>query len=134
MKSQAALEYFTIVTVGLVIIIPMIIYLNDAYLSYKDENKISLARIAVDKISNSANWVFSQGPPAKIKIEVSLPEGIESISFANNTVNFRIRTKSGYTDVYKETNMPIVGNISTDSGYYIISLVAFDDYVGISVV
>lgn len=134
MKAQAAMEYFTIVVVGLIIITPMIIYLNDMYLSYSDDNKISLAKITVNKIADSANWVFSQGPPAKVKIEVFIPDNVESISFANNTVNFAVRTKSGVVDVYDTTIMPIYGNLNTKSGYYFISLVAYDNYVNISVV
>lgn len=134
MKAQAAMEYLTIVAVGLIIITPMIIYLNDMYLAYSDENKISLAKITVNKISDSANWVFSQGSPAKVTIEIFIPEGVESISFTNNTVNFAVRTKSGIVDVYDTTIMPIYGTLNPKSGYYFISLVAYDNYVNISVV
>jgi uncharacterized protein (UPF0333 family) len=134
MKSQVAIEYLSIIVVGLVILIPVIGYLNEMYISYKDDNRISMARTTVTKLGDYANWVFSQGPPAKKTIEIYLPDGIEEISFSNNTINFRLKTLSGLTDVFYQTIAPINGNLPDSSGYYFVSLVAYDDYVNLTVV
>lgn len=134
MKSQVAIEYLTIIGIGLMILIPVIGYLNNMYISYRDDNRISLAKTTVSKLGNYADWVFSQGPPAKKTVEIYLPEGIEKISFENNTINFRLKTLSGSTDIFYQTIAPINGNLPNGSGYYFVSLVAYEDYVNITAI
>jgi len=134
MKSQVAVEYLIIVSLAFMILIPLILYLNQTFIGYNDDNKLSRADEAVKKIAHTADWVYSQGPPAKQTIEIFIPKDVEKISLDNKTIEFKVRTSAGVTDVFYETVAELNGALPSTSGYYFISLTAFQDYVNISVV
>jgi len=134
MKAQVAVEYLIITGIGLTLVLISVGYLTNTYQNYSDENKISLAKNTVNKIGETADLVFSQGPPAKMKIEIYIPSGVEEISFSNKTVLFRIKTSAGISDIFYETVPQIVGNLPDKKGNYYVSLSAGEDYVNISVV
>jgi hypothetical protein len=134
MKSQAAVDYFTIISVAFLILVPLVVYLNQLLTGYSGDNSISLAKNAVNKLGETADWVFSQGPPAKNTFMIYIPEGIENVTLNNKVILFKVRTSAGTTDVYYQTVAVLNGYIPKKSGYYHISLIAFDDYVNITVV
>jgi len=134
MKAQIAVEYVMIVSIGLIIILIGSPYLFKTFTAYSDENRISLAKNTVHKIGESADMVFSQGQPAKMKIEVNIPEGIESVSFENKTILFKLKTSSGVNDVFYNTIPQLTGNLPIKSGNYYLSVAAYQDGVNISVV
>ena len=134
MKSQVAVEYLIIVSVAFMILIPTILYLNQTFIGYSDDNKLSKASETVKKIGQTADWVYSQGPPAKQTIEIFIPKDLEEISLNNKTVLFKVRTSAGVSDVFYESVAPLNGTVPSNSGYYFVSLTAFQDYVNISVV
>ena len=134
MKSQVAVEYLIIVSVAFMILIPTILYLNQTFIGYSDSNKLSKASETVKKIGQTADWVYSQGPPAKQTIEIFIPKDLDEISLNNKTVLFKVRTSAGVSDVFYESVAPLNGTVPSNSGYYFVSLTAFQDYVNISVV
>ena len=134
MKSQAAIEYLIIVSVAFMILIPLGVYVNQSLIGYRDNNKISKAWNTVKKLGQSADWVYSQGPPAKISLEVYIPDDLEEVSIDNKNILFRVRTSAGISDVFYVTVPSLNGTIPSNSGYYFVSLTAFADYVNISVV
>ncbi len=134
LKTQAAMEYYTIISVALIILVPLSVYVYQLLNEYGDDTKLSLAKDTVNKLGETADWVFSQGPPAKLSLEVYIPEGIQQISLDNNVILFKMRTSAGVTDVYYQTISPLVGSIPTKSGHYPFSIAANTTYVNISVV
>jgi len=134
MRAQAAIEYYTIIAVALLILLPLSFYVNQLLMGYRDDTKISMARDAVKKLGESADWVYSQGPPARLSVKVYVPEGVEQTSLDNKIILLRVRTSAGITDVYYETVPSLNGSIPIENGYYSISLTAYGNYVNISVV
>lgn len=134
MRAQAAVDYFSIVAVALLILLPLSIYINQLLNNYRDDTKLSHARDAVKKLGENVDWVFSQGPPARRKIEIYIPEGVEETSLENKTILFRVKTSAGISDVYYETVPELGGSIPSKNGHYFVSLVAYEDNVTISVV
>ena len=132
MKAQVSIEYLIIVSVAIMILLPLIIYVNEMIRNYNEETKISLAKNAVKKLGESADWVYSQGEPAKMETEVYFPEGIAQTSLENNTILLRMKVLSGTSDVYYSTISPLNGSIPSIPGYYTISLVSYQNYVNIS--
>jgi len=132
MKAQVSLEYLTIVSIALLILVPLVLYANQMFLGYRENTRTSLAKNAVKKIGENADWVYSQGQPARREIQVYMPDGIEEASLENNEVLLRIRTSAGTSDIFYRTISPLDGSIPSNSGYYKISLVAFQNYVNIS--
>jgi hypothetical protein len=134
MKSQVAVEYLIIVSVAFMILLPLSVYLNQSLIGYKDNSKLSKAWDSVKKLGESADWVYSQGSPAKISVEIYIPDGIEQISLQNRTILFRVRTSAGISDAYYNTVPQLNGNLPANSGYYFVSITAYPNYVDISVV
>ena len=133
MKAQAAAEYLVIIAIALTILVPLILYSSQNLISYKEDVKVSSARDVVNKLAESANWVYSQGPPAKLTVNVCIPEGVQEISLGN-MILFKMKTSAGITDVYHETVPILNGSIPSKSGCYFVSLTAHIDYVNITVV
>ena len=134
MEGQAAIDYFSIISIAFMILIPLSIYVNQLLNNFRDDTRISLARDAVKRLGENADWVYSQGPPAKRSLRIRIPDGIEEVSLDNRTILFKVRTSAGVSDVYYETIPSLNGSLPDKEGDYIVSLTAFEDYVNISVV
>jgi len=134
-KAQSAMEYYTIVAVALLILLPLSIYVYQLLQQYGDETKISLAKDAVNELGETADWVFSQGPPARYTFRsFYIPEGIESTSLDNNMILFRVRTSAGINDIFYHTIPTLDGSIPAESGYYPIAVIAHGNNVTIKVI
>jgi len=134
-KAQSAMEYYTIVVVALIILLPLSVYVYQLLHQYGDDTKLSLAKDAVNELGETADWVFSQGPPARYTFQsFYIPEGIEDASLDNNMILFRIKTSAGISDIYYNTIAPLNGSIPTKSGYYPIAVIAHGNNVTIKVV
>lgn len=132
MKGQTALEYFIIVSVAFLILLPLVIYANELIINYNDETRISLAENAVKKIGENSDWVYSQGQPAMRTFPVYMPGGIEHVSLESSTVLIRVRTTAGTQDSYYNTISPLNGSLPSSEGYYMVSLTAYQNFVNVS--
>ncbi len=134
MKGQVATEYLIIVSVAFAILIPLTFYVNELLMGYRDNSKVSRAWTAVKKLGESTDWVYSQGPPAKITLQVYIPDDVDEITLNDKTFIFKIKTSSGISDVFYTTVTDLDGYLPKKSGYYQVSLTAFSNYVNVSVV
>jgi hypothetical protein len=134
MKSQAAVEYFTIISIALFLLLPLSLYVNELLTGYRDDTRLSLAKDLVKKLGENVDWVYSQGPPARVSLKVYVPEGVEEASLENKTILLRMRTSAGLSDVYYMAVPELNGSLPSESGYYSVSLVAYENYVNISVI
>jgi hypothetical protein len=134
-KAQSAMEYYTIIALALVILLPLSVYVYQLLNQYRDDAKISVAKDAVNELGETADWIFSQGPPAVYTFQsFYIPEGIESIDLNDNGIIFKIRTSAGVSDIYYNTISPLDGSIPSKSGYYPIAVIAYENNVTIKVV
>jgi hypothetical protein len=132
-KAQVAVEYLIVVSLSIAILTPLIIWAYQNLIGYKESNNLVLARNAVDKIGQAVDWVFSQGPPAKMEIEIYLPEGIEEIQIANKTILFKVKTSAGTSDIFYISLANVTGNLPRTSGYRIVKVQAFENNVTVGV-
>ncbi|RLJ09600.1 MAG: hypothetical protein DRP15_03155 [Candidatus Aenigmatarchaeota archaeon] len=131
MKAQAAFEYLMIFGVIIAFITPVWIYLSSIQSQTNSQLLLSYAKNAAEQIVDAAELVYSQGPPAKIKIKVYIPN-VVSANITNNTVIFRVRFDSTITDVYSTSSAPLNGSLPQETGNYWITVEAVDSYVNIS--
>ena len=134
MKGQVATEYLVIVSVALLILTPLSLYVNQSLMGYTDNTRTSKAWTAVNKLGQNADWVYSQGPPAKLTFQIYIPNGIEEASLDDKTFLLKVKTSAGFSDAYYTTVSNIDGHLPSESGYYYVSLTAFSNYVNVSVV
>ncbi len=133
-KAQVATEYLVIVALGIAILIPTLVYLNDLYIDYKDQAKLSTAKTTVNKLASLTNWVYSQGEPSMATINIIIPESVDSIIIQNKTISFRIKTRTGLVEISENVLGNVTGSLPTLAGYYKITIQAQNNIVNISVV
>ncbi|MDI6806438.1 MAG: hypothetical protein QMD14_01325 [Candidatus Aenigmarchaeota archaeon] len=131
-KAQIALEYIIVVAFAIGVLTPILLYVNQSLNEYREGNNLILAKNSVTKIGQIADWVFSQGPPAKMEIEVYIPQGIEEIRIEEKVILFRIKTSAGISDVYYLTLSNVSGSISPIPGYTKVKIEAFETNVTVS--
>jgi hypothetical protein len=117
-RGQVAIEYMIVVSFALMVIIPYALYLQDVSTSFARDNDLSMASNDVQRIGQTADWVYSQGPPSKMQLTLSIPSGVEDITFVNKTMTWRMRVGSGYSDIYYNSVAPLNGSLPTVEGYY----------------
>jgi hypothetical protein len=108
---------------------PLIIYAYQSFTDYKRSNNLILARNAIDKLGQAVDWVFVQGFPARIEIEIYLPEGIEKIQLVNRTILLVIDA----VQVTYTTLGNVSGELPTTFGYHRVRVEAFETNVTVSV-
>ena len=134
MKFQVAVEYILIIGLGLAILIPYVAYLTQVAQSYKEENALVTAKNSLEKLGQTIDWIYYQGEPAKTKIEILIPDNVESIEVVNGTIVWRIRTSAGISDIYYICAVKnITGNFPSGGGYYEITIEAKGNGVEVNV-
>jgi len=126
MKAQVAVEYLIIIGVAMMILLPLSLYLNQTLMGYKDDTKLSKGWNTVRELGQNADWVHSQGPPAKVTVEIYVPEDVVEVSLDNNMILYRVRTLAGITEVYYDTVPALNGTLPDKSQYYYISVTAIN--------
>jgi uncharacterized protein (UPF0333 family) len=134
MKAQAAFEYMAIAMLVLGFLIPIWIYMTGVQTQSKTEMSLSYSKLAVERVAETADFVYSQGPPANMKIRVYVPSGIESYMITNDTIDLKVRYGSDLTDIFAMTkaNLTLTATFPTKEGTYWINIEAVENYVNIS--
>lgn len=133
MKAQVATEYMIIVSFALLVLVPFALYLQNVSQNFSDDSNLNVASNSVKEIGQTADWVYSQGEPAKLKILVQVPNNVESITINGKELNWRVRTSSGLSDIYYTSVTNLMGSLPNSPGYYYITVQAMSDGVNLSV-
>jgi len=96
-KGSASIEMLAILIVA--IYLAAIVYKEVVAAGFQfaeDEYKVAMAKLAADKIANTAHFLKVSAPGTTKKIEITLPEGV-ALSCNNNENN-------SYLQIYVKTN------------------------------
>ncbi|MBW6452088.1 MAG: hypothetical protein K0B02_05165 [DPANN group archaeon] len=115
-KGQAALEYMIILMIGLVLITPIIIEGNKKISDLRSTTAALKITETLNAISDTSRLVYSQGVPARIIIDVELPEYINSINITNKHIIITHETERGISDFVETFDFNVTGDISILSG------------------
>ena len=132
MKGQVAFEYMIIIAVILAFIIPLWIYNISVQRDAGAELALAYSKNVAKKIADTANLVGSQGPPAKVSLQVFIPDGIVETNISSNRINLKVRIDGGVTDVFEISQVTLNGTLPTNKGNYILSIEAMTGYVQIN--
>jgi hypothetical protein len=127
MRGQAAFEYMLVVIIVLAFLVPMWAYIIDINNDAGDELTLSYAKNAVEKIVSASDLVYTQGPPAKVRLSVFIPQGIESYNITNRTIILNVVNFAGRTTVFSTSRARLNGTLPAGSGNYWIEVRAIDD-------
>jgi uncharacterized protein (UPF0333 family) len=132
MWGQAAFEYLLLFSLILGILTFLTFYAQQMTDRNREEIMISNAAIAVNKIVEAADIVYSQGKPSQITLSIYISERVDSIVFSNKMIIMRIGISSGFSDIFATSKAPLQGYISTNSGTKRIRVKAEENYVNIT--
>ena len=131
-RGQVSIEYIAIVGLTTIVVISLLAISN--YYSREVEDTINTNQI--DRIGkevvDTAESMYYFGEPSKTTIKVFMPNGINEINIIPNELNFRVRTKSGLTDMPYFSSVPLNGNISHSYGFRYITIEARGEEVWIN--
>ena len=130
MKGQAALDYMIIAAFSLVLIIPVFYY---AVVYSSDSIAVAQTTDAVNTIAKAADNTYSLGEGSLQKVQVNVPNGVESINITSNLVVMRVTTTTGTSDVVAITKAPVNGSLTNVAGTYFIVLNNTGPFVNIGV-
>lgn len=136
MKSQVATEYLIIVSFALMVLIPYILYLTNMSQGFSEDNILTTASDSVQKIGQTADLVYSRGEPAKLTISILMPSNVQEINFTHKTMNWKVKTSSGVSDVYYNSvaTFNMTSWLPTTPSYYdvIVEAIGSEVYINVS--
>jgi uncharacterized protein (UPF0333 family) len=103
MKGQTAIEYLLLFSLMLIALSFLTYYAQDMTQRNREEIIMSNAVIAVNKIVEAADIVYTQGKPSQITLSIYIPENVHLIEFSNKMIIMRIDVSSGSTDIIAES-------------------------------
>ncbi len=117
MKSQSAIEFMTIVALGIILIGAASYFGIDYITSYLSDTDLINARQTVDSITSASNIVYAQSVGANSRIPVVIPRSVvrERTYASGNQVNIRF-DNGGAKDVFRDTKPEIFGALPTYPG------------------
>lgn len=122
--GQAAMEYMVIIILVLLFLIPVWNYVSTAQSSTSTHLSATYAKNAADRLAETAGFVDSQGPPARIIVKVYVPKDVESVTFTNNTIIFRVRSGDSYSDIFSQSTAGLNGTLPIAEGNYRVAVQA----------
>jgi hypothetical protein len=135
MLGQAAFEYIMMFSIALVILTFLTYYAQDVTDTNREEITVSNAIIAVNKITEASDIVYTQGKPSQITLSVYIPENVEYIHFNNSMIIIRLSSARGVNDIFSQTKADFTGSgsfISPESGTKRIIVRAEESYVKVT--
>jgi len=132
MRAQSSFEYMMIFGLAIAFAIPVWVYVTSLQQSAGEELSMSYAENAVNQITSAADLVYVQGPPAKVRLSVYIPSRVEMINISNKTVNFRVLSSAGASDIFSDSVANLSGTLSSSEGMYWVNVESMGDYVQVT--
>ncbi len=107
-----------IVIIALTLMVPVWAYITSVKTEATDELSLSYAKSSVDRLASTADLIFSQGPPAKVKVHIYIPNGVEGYNFTNKTVALMVRYQNAISPVYADSKANLNGTLPLVEGNY----------------
>lgn len=132
-KAQVSVEYMFLIGFATVITIPLIIIYQSFTQDSNDEiNSLQINQIG-KKIVDAAESVYYLGEPSQTTLRVNIPNNIVLADLsAGYEVVFKIKTRSGQSDIVQSSSVNITGSLPVNKGTYTITVKAISDYVNVS--
>jgi len=127
MKAQAAFEYMLVAMIVLAFLVPLWTYTMGINNEATDELALSYAKNAVESITSAADLVYSQGAPAKVRIKIFIPSGVEEANITNQTVIMKVVYSGGTTGIFSVSRAGLNGTMPVTRGMHIMDIRAVDN-------
>jgi len=146
MRGQVAFEYLVMFSIVLTILVIFTYYAQDMTERNSQDIISSNAVIAVKKIAEAADIVYTQGEPSQITLSIYIPDRVNSVQFVGNDtpctsgishaniIDMKIIIGSGISDIWamSKGNFTCDSFISKDSGTKRIVIKSDRGYVNVN--
>ena len=132
-KAQISVEYAIIMGFVAVISIPLVvIYYDYAAASNEEIMSRQLLNIA-QKVVDTSESVYFLGEPSQTTLKVHIPNLVsEAIIEQEREIVFKMRTKTGITDIVQVSSVNITGTLPATQGIHYITVKAEGGKVSVS--
>ncbi len=132
-KGQISMEYMVIIGFVTIITIPLVIIYQSLVQDSNDEISSQQILQIAKKIVDEAETIYYLGEPSQSTIKINMPSNIVLANLSHGyELVFRIKTKSGRSDIVQNSAVNITGSLPTSQGLYTLTLKAKEDYVEVS--
>jgi len=131
MKGQVAFEYMMVVSLVLLFIIPVWSYMNTVHQDTVNELNHNYAKNTAKKLADTADLVYSQGPPASVNVLIYMPAYVEEVFFINETVYLQMNTAGTSKNITASGQAFMNGSLIKVEGNYMVHIEAVGNYVQI---
>lgn len=135
-KAQVSMEFLLVVGFAFLMTIPLIVIFYQQSQSINTEVSASQIDKVASEVRDAADEVYYLGSPSKKTISIFMPEGVNGVSFVNNTdgasINFNVNSPDGDYEVVKwVASKNLSGNIGNFEGIHCIAAFACANYISI---
>ncbi len=133
-SAQVGMEYLAIV--GFVTFVAILILSISNYYTRQTEDRVITSQVynIEGNLIDASEKVYYYGSPTKTMIEAQMPEKIEAIIINQSEITFKVRIEGGVTDISRQSDVNITGNISNSPGLKKIVIESKGSYVNISTI
>ena len=125
MKGLSSIEYLFVTGLALMALVAVAIISTNIG---SDSIRVTQTRDTVEKLANSADYVYSLGPGSKETVSVSLPSGVKFITVSDDRIHARVALSSGDSDVYaKSKGARLIGAVAALAGQQQVTITALSD-------
>jgi len=128
-RGQASTEMLIIIGMAVIVIGLVVVYSQTTLFSVKDQYKDNQARLAVDEITNTAEYIYQQGLGAKTRVYVTIPN---NVAYSNVTANYVSITFDNGNTIASSVDFNVTGSLPENDGSYWIEVESQGNYVYIS--
>ena len=132
-SAQVSVEYMFLIGFVTVITIPLIIIYQSFTQESNDEISSTQINEVAKKIVDAAESVYYLGEPSQTTLKVNIPGNIVLADLSSGyEVVFNVRTKTGSSEIVRNSPINITGSLPVNKGTYTITLKAKSKYVEVS--
>jgi uncharacterized protein (UPF0333 family) len=132
-EAQISVEYMFIIGFVTVVVVPLIVIYHTFTQESSEEISSSQIIQVAKKVVDAAESVYYLGEPSQTTLKVSIPDNIVSVNLsAGYEVVFKMKTKSGKSDIVQNSKVNITGSLPVNEGIYTVTVRAVSDHVEVS--
>ena len=131
-RTQVSVEYMLIMGFAALMTIPLLIVYYTYTFDSTDSVTTSQAMQIARKIVDASESVYYLGKPSQTTLKLNFPDRIDSTNLSNKEVVFKIKTKSGVTDIVQVSSVNLSGSLPITQGMHIVTIKAEDGSVKIT--
>jgi hypothetical protein len=132
-RAQIGIEYMIVVGFVSLAIMSILAFAFLYSSQIKDKIRLNQVESFATQLVNSAESVFFAGEPSKTTIKLYLPDGVEEITIASDSVIIRTNVAAGGSNVRGfSSKVPLNGSIAVGEGLKKLVLEAKSDHVQIT--